>query len=104
MVVAIPCMIRNGPYLWQGDPRTLTDNTRAIVDRIERAHSSRPYCACGRHTTPIYRDGAVWLDCSVLLEPIDGRLRRWVGRLGEPKHVHAWISDVPPPVELEAAA
>ena len=46
--------------------RTLTiDNTRAL-DLIERENETEPSCACGSWTEPVWRDGAVWLECSTL--------------------------------------
>ena len=41
-------------------------NNHQLVDIIERANDAQPVCPCGRHTTPVYRDGAVWLECSSL--------------------------------------
>ena len=39
-------------------------NDRQVVELIERANDADPVCPCGRHTTPVLRDGVVWLECS----------------------------------------
>lgn len=72
----------------------MIDN-RSLVDLIERAQDVRPYCPCGRHTTPVWRDGAVWLECSLVLEPSGSRLRRALAALAAPAHTHVHIVDVP---------
>ncbi len=66
-----------------------------VVDLIERANDAQPLCPCGRHTTPVYRDGAVWLECASLSEPRDGYLQRIVAAVTTLAHVHARIVDVP---------
>ena len=73
----------------------MTDNSR-IVDLIERANDARPFCACGRHTTPVWRDGAVWLECVSLSEPHEGRLARIVAAVTARTHTHDRIIDAPP--------
>ncbi len=50
------------------------DHTKAL-DLIERENDSEPNCACGRWTEPVWRDGAVWLECSALQAPATGRFR-----------------------------
>ena len=57
----------------------MTDD-RTIVDLIERVSDAEPMCACGRHTTPVWRDGIVWLDCASLLEFPDQPPRTPPGR------------------------
>ena len=79
----------------------MTDN-RQIVELIERANDAEPACACGRHTTPVWRDGAVWLECASLSEPRDGVIRRLVAAITAPAHTHARIVDAPPYGELAA--
>ncbi len=69
---------------------------RQVVDLIERANDARPFCACGSHTTPVWRDGAVWLECASLSEPREGRLRRILAAVTAPTHTHERIVDVPP--------
>lgn len=66
-----------------------------IVDVIERANDARPVCPCGRHTTPVYRDGAVWLECSSLTKPRDGYLQRAFAAVTAFAHIHTRIVDVP---------
>jgi hypothetical protein len=76
-------------------------NEQSVVDRIERARTDRPYC--GRTTTTVYRQGAVWLECAVVAEPVGGRARRLWSVVTDPGHVHAKIADVPPPPQALAA-
>jgi len=73
----------------------MTDN-RQIVEMIERANDAEPACACGRHTTPVWRDGAVWLECSSLSQPRDGYLQRLVAAVTARAHTHARIVDAAP--------
>ena len=63
-----------------------------VVDLIERANDATPFCTCGAHTTPVWRDGVVWLECSTLVEPPAGRLQRLVNALAP--HVHQDIVDL----------
>jgi hypothetical protein len=65
-----------------------------LVDLIERANDARPYCPCGRPTEPVYRDGALWLDCRALHERPEGRVRRLFAVLTEGPHLHQWLADV----------
>lgn len=71
-------------------------NHRQVVDAIERANDQRPFCECGRHTTPVWRDGTVWLECASLRERHKGRLARIVAALAAPAHVRERIVDVSP--------
>ena len=71
-------------------------NNRQVVDLIERANDEQPVCPCGRHTTPVWRDGAVWLECASLSQPRDGFVQRLVGALTAPAHTHVRIVDAPP--------
>jgi len=71
------------------------DHTQ-IVDLIERASEARPTCPCGSHTTAIWRDGVVWLECASLSAPHGGIVRRFISTLTGPTHVHLRIADVPP--------
>jgi hypothetical protein len=68
---------------------------RQVVDMIERAHDAEPFCACGRHTTPIERDGVVWLECASLSDGHNGRLARLLAALTAPAHTRVAIVDVP---------
>ena len=72
------------------------NNNRQIVDLIERANDAEPVCPCGRHTTPVWRDGAVWLECTSLSEPRDGFLRRALAAVTAMAHTRARIVDAPP--------
>ena len=80
-----------------------------IIDLIERASDARPYCTCGSHTTPVWRDGVVWLECASISEPDGGAIRRILSAVTGPWHVHIPIVDAPsadrpaPDAELEAA-
>lgn len=70
-------------------------NHASIVDYIEEANDRRPYCECGRNTEPVYRDGAIWLDCTSLREPAAGRLARLLAIPFGPVHVHDHLMDAP---------
>jgi hypothetical protein len=71
------------------------NDDRMIVDMIERASDAQPMCACGRHTTAVWRDGIVWLECATLLEPRDGRLERLLAAVTAPVHTRVQIVEVP---------
>ncbi len=71
------------------------NTNRRIVDMIEQANDAEPYCSCGRHTTPVARDGAVWLECASLAHRPHGRLRRVVAALTAPAHTRTRIVDLP---------
>jgi hypothetical protein len=45
---------------------------RDAVDAIELSNDAQPYCPCGKHTMPVWRDGAIWLECASLSEPTEG--------------------------------
>jgi hypothetical protein len=77
-------------------------NELRLVDRIEQVHGDRPYCVCGRETITVYRDGAMWLDCAVIHEPIEGRIQRLWQAVSAPGHVHERIADVPAPEQIAA--
>jgi hypothetical protein len=70
------------------------DQARA-VDLIETAVDTRPFCFCGRHTTPVWRDGVVWLECSSLGDPRDGVIARIVAAATTPAHLRTPIVDIP---------
>ena len=72
----------------------MSDQTR-VVDLIEKANDARPFCPCGRHTTPVWRDGVVWLECASLSERPDGVIARVVAVATSPIHVRTPIIDVP---------
>jgi hypothetical protein len=75
-----------------------------IVDLIERASEARPTCPCGSHTTAIWRDGVIWLECASLSAPDGGLLRRFVTTLTGPTHVHMRIAEAPSADERPLAA
>jgi len=66
-----------------------------IIDLIERASDARPYCSCGSHTTPVWRDGVVWLECASITEPDGSAIRRLFSAMTGAWHVHHRIVDVP---------
>jgi hypothetical protein len=53
-------------------------------------------CACGRHTSAVWRDGVVWLDCASLLASPTSRVGRLVAFVTSPAHTHKPIVEVPP--------
>ena len=71
----------------------MNDRSR-IVDLIERANDARPFCPCGRHTTPVWRDGTVWLECASLSEPREGVIARFVAAATAPVHTRIPIVEV----------
>jgi hypothetical protein len=71
-------------------------NDRQIVDMIERANDAQPFCACGSHTTPVWRDGVVWLECASLGEPHEGRVARILAAATARIHTREQIVEVPP--------
>ena len=71
----------------------------SVMVNIELAERDMPHCTCGAPTTPIGRDGNIWLECSTLGEErSDGRVARLVRFLTEPSHVRELI------IENELAA
>ncbi len=77
-------------------------NNHQLVDIIERANDAQPVCPCGRHTTPVYRDGAVWLECSSLTKPRESYVQRAIAAVTALAHTHAHIVDVPAASDLAA--
>lgn len=72
----------------------MTTDTQ-IVDLIEQATDARPFCPCGWHTTPVWRDGTVWLECGSLSQRGEGIVHRLIGLATAPAHVRIPIVDVP---------
>lgn len=70
------------------------NNDRQIVDLIERTNDAKPSCPCGRHTTTVWRDGAVWLECVSLSRPHEGRVARILAGISAPTHLREHIVDV----------
>ena len=66
-----------------------------IIDLIERASDARPYCPCGSHTTPVWRDGVVWLECATITHPDGNALRQLFASVTGAWHVHDPIVEVP---------
>lgn len=67
----------------------------SIIDIIERAHNTSPFCVCGSHTTPVFRDGAVWLQCAALDRSAGGWLQRAVAAVTGPMHTRTFVVEVP---------
>ncbi len=70
----------------------MIDNWRAL-DRIEQAERDTPNCSCGAPAVPVARAGGIWLECSSLASPPEGRLRRLLSALGAPAHTRRLIVD-----------
>ena len=70
-------------------------NNPQIVDLIEQSNDEQPFCRCGAHTRPVWRDGVVWLECATLATPPANRLARVLADVMEPAHVRRPIVDVP---------
>lgn len=79
-------------------------DTYQLIDLIEAANDRQPYCGCGRPTEPVYRDGAVWLECTSLRQEPRTRLARVVAAVATITHVHERIVDVPDSEPLPTAA
>lgn len=75
---------------------------RDSVDLIERSNDAQRYCACGKHTMPVWRNGAIWLDCASLTEPSQGRLGRLRAALTSYTHTHEHLLEAPLPSEERA--
>ena len=75
-----------------------------VLHLIERALESQPFCICDRSTTITWRDGGVWLDCSLLLEAPKGLPNRVARFLSDHVHTHVRIADVRPAAQERAAA
>jgi hypothetical protein len=71
------------------------DDQSRVVDLIEQANDARPFCPCGRHTTSVWRDGTVWLECASFGEPSHGIVGRLVAAATATAHVRLPIVDVP---------
>lgn len=70
-----------------------------VIELIERTSDARPFCSCGAHTVTVVRDRIVWLDCSTLVDPPRGRIRRVLHDLAP--HVRQAVVDLQ---EVRAAA
>ena len=79
----------------------MTDQTQ-IVDLIERASTDEPFCACGRHTVTVWRDGIVWLECATFQETGRGRVARLLATATAPIHVRRAIVEAPAPAAIAA--
>ena len=78
----------------QGDLQMFDE--RSSVELIERAHDATPFCMCGRHTTPVERDGRIWLECSSLDERPDGTIARVLSTITAGAHTRQVILDLRP--------
>jgi len=67
----------------------------SVVDLIERANDARPFCPCGRHTTPVWRDGVIWLECASLSDPRESAISRLFAAATAPAHIKIHIADAP---------
>ncbi len=65
-----------------------------VVDIIERAERSAPYCLCGRHMIAVADDDRIWMECSSRTEPKSG-LSAFVSRLTAFGHTRRPIMDLP---------
>ncbi len=65
------------------------------VDIIEQASDATPYCPCGWHTTPVWRNGTVWLECASFSEPREGVVARLIGVVTSSAHIRVPIVEVP---------
>ena len=71
---------------------TAVEANVAALEAIERAERSTPFCTCGEPTSPVGRDGAVWLQCiSLNDEPKGGPVARLLRAITEPAHVREVI-------------
>ena len=70
-------------------------NNPQIVELIEQTNDDQPFCPCGAHTTPVWRDGVVWLECASRRAPRTNRLARVLADVMAPAHVRRPIVDVP---------
>ncbi|GEM_PF-6972487 len=53
---------------------TTTDGM--TTDMIERGIDKHPTCQCGRPMTAVVHGETMWVECSLLSQPVDGRFRR----------------------------
>jgi hypothetical protein len=67
----------------------------SMIDLIDQAQHDVPFCSCGRHTTAVWRDGAVWLECASLGESREGLIRRIVASLAAPMHARMRVVESP---------
>jgi hypothetical protein len=68
---------------------------RDAVEAIEHSRDDQPYCPCGKHTMPVWRDGAIWLECASLSEPTHGRLGRLWTAFASYTHTRVHLLDAP---------
>lgn len=54
----------------------------AILQLIDDAERTEPFCVCGAPMAAANRDGGLWLECSERRRPRHGRLARIAYRLG----------------------
>ena len=63
-----------------------------MIDRIEEAVRTTPYCPCGEHTDVVSVDGTIVLRCSAIDRP-RSRLERFLGAVVAPGHLSYSIID-----------
>jgi hypothetical protein len=72
----------------------MIDN-RNVVYAIERALDARPFCSCGRTTSPVAHIDGIWLECSSLSDVPEGPLGRLIAALSSGAHTRKLIVDLP---------
>jgi hypothetical protein len=65
---------------------------------MERAQRASPFCACGRPTRIVERDGSVWLECPALRPTSGGPFSRLAALLGPFEHTRSALVDLASPV------
>lgn len=74
----------------------MAEHTWRALDQAERALRATPYCACGRATHIVERDGALWLECPVLRAEGGSMLGRLSVLIGPVEHTREPIVDLVP--------
>jgi hypothetical protein len=72
----------------------MIDNRRAVY-AIERALDTRPFCSCGRTTSPVAHIDGIWLECASLSEVPEGPVGRLISALSAGAHTRERILDLP---------
>jgi hypothetical protein len=66
-------------------------NNVAAMFAIERAERETPFCGCGEPTSPVARDGEIWLECVSINEPKGNPITRLIDTIVAPAHVRRFI-------------
>ncbi len=73
--------------LVSGDNSSQSSAASAMtIEMIEHGIDSHPRCACGRPTTAAVHDGIMWVECTLLSQPVEGRFRRAMASAGSYFH------------------